>query len=96
MIICPLTQGATLRKQSDIDRAVKNLMSFAQTSQTISSVLCLPHAPGGVCPMTFHSILFKRTEEKIKKETLEAPVFFVDLNLDQVIDAITAGKREYN
>ena len=46
--------------------------------------------------MTFHSILFERTEDNIKKETLEAPVFFVDLNLDQVIDAITAGRREYN
>jgi len=46
--------------------------------------------------MTFHSILFERTEDNIKKETLEAPVFFVDLNLDQVIDAITTGRREYN
>jgi DNA mismatch repair protein MutS len=46
--------------------------------------------------MTFHSILFERTEDSIKKETLEAPVFFVDLNLDQMIDAITAGRQEYN
>jgi DNA mismatch repair ATPase MutS len=46
--------------------------------------------------MTFHSILFERPEDSIKTETLEAPVFFVDLNLDQIIDAITASKREYN
>lgn len=46
--------------------------------------------------MTFRSILFERTEEAIKKETPEAPVFFVDLNLDQVIAAITVGKEEYN
>ena len=46
--------------------------------------------------MTFHSILFERTEDSIKKETLEAPDFFVDLNLDQIIDAITAGKQEYH
>ena len=46
--------------------------------------------------MTFHSILFERTEDSIKKETLEAPVFFVDLNLDQIIDTITAGRQEYN
>ncbi|MCX5827092.1 MAG: DNA mismatch repair protein MutS [Deltaproteobacteria bacterium] len=46
--------------------------------------------------MTFHSILFKSSEDGIKKETLEAPVFFVDLNLDQIIDAITAGRKEYN
>jgi DNA mismatch repair protein MutS len=46
--------------------------------------------------MTFQSILFERSEDSIQKETLEAPAFFVDLNLDQVIDAITDGKQEYN
>src|SRR6266702_554803 len=46
--------------------------------------------------MTFHSILFERTEDIIQQETLEAPDFFVDLNLDQIIDAITAGRQEYN
>jgi hypothetical protein len=47
--------------------------------------------------MTFHSILFEKNEVSITKETLEAPVFFVDLNLDQVINAITASRqKEYN
>lgn len=46
--------------------------------------------------MTFHSILFERAEASVKKETPEEPAFFADLNLDQVIDAITAGKQEYN
>ena len=46
--------------------------------------------------MTFHSILFEKTEDSVKKETLEAPVFFVDLNLDQIIDTITAGRQGYN
>src|SRR6266702_2958956 len=46
--------------------------------------------------MTFHNILFERNEDSIKKETLEAPDFFVDLNLDQIIDTITAGRQEYN
>ena len=46
--------------------------------------------------MTFHSILLERTEDGIQKETREAPVFFIDLNLDQIIDAITAGKQEYD
>lgn len=46
--------------------------------------------------MIFHSILFKKPEDAIIKETLEAPDFLVDLNLDQIIDAVTAGKEEYN
>jgi len=46
--------------------------------------------------MTFHSILFERAINSIKKETPETPVFFADLNLDQVVDAITRGREEYN
>jgi DNA mismatch repair protein MutS len=44
--------------------------------------------------MNFHSILFDEPQKHI--ETQDAPGFFVDLNLDQIIDAITAGKEEYN
>lgn len=43
--------------------------------------------------MTFHSILF---ENDTSQETPEAPAYFVDLNLDQVIDSITLGRNEYN
>lgn len=46
--------------------------------------------------MIFHSILFRGTADAIQRETPEAPAFFGDLNLDQIIDAITAGKQEYN
>lgn len=45
--------------------------------------------------MAFHSIL-SSTENGVKKETSEAPDFFVDLNLDQIVDSITAGRQEYN
>jgi DNA mismatch repair protein MutS len=46
--------------------------------------------------MAFHSILYERTDESARKETSEAPDFFVDLNLDQIVNAITDGKQEYN
>jgi DNA mismatch repair protein MutS len=46
--------------------------------------------------MDFYSILFEKAEDGINKETPEAPAFFVDLNLDQIIDAITTGKEEYH
>jgi DNA mismatch repair ATPase MutS len=46
--------------------------------------------------MSFHSILFEKTDGAVKKETPEAPVFFADLNLDQTIDAVSAWKQEYN
>lgn len=44
--------------------------------------------------MIFHSILFDKDD--IQKEAAKQPDFFPDLNLDQVIDAITARKKEYD
>ncbi len=46
--------------------------------------------------MTFHSILFARAEDRAIDERPEAPAFFADLNLDQVITAITAGRQAYD
>jgi DNA mismatch repair protein MutS len=46
--------------------------------------------------MTSHSILFERPDAGIKKETAEEPEFFADLNLDQIVTGITAGRVEYN
>ncbi len=43
--------------------------------------------------MTFYSILFERPTAV---ETNEMPAFFGDLNLDQLVDTITSGKRNYN
>lgn len=44
--------------------------------------------------MAFYSILFDK--DNLQEEAAEQPEFFADLNLDQVIDAITARKQEYN
>ncbi len=45
---------------------------------------------------SFYSILFARPEDRIGDHTLQPPEFFADLNCDQIVDAITAGKDEYN
>ncbi len=43
----------------------------------------------------FHSILFERHEERTQRELTE-PDFFVDLNLDQVLESMTAGRERYS
>lgn len=45
--------------------------------------------------MTSASILFDRFEQARVAEPVE-PAFFADLNLDQVITSLTAGRSEYN
>ena len=45
--------------------------------------------------MRFESILFRRPGEGSGVGGLEEPDFFVDLNLDQVLRSITAGREQY-
>jgi len=47
-------------------------------------------------PMRFHSILFPGTHKTVAPETSEAPDFFRDLNLDQIVQAVTAGWQDYH
>lgn len=50
-------------------------------------------------PMTdanFHGVLFAHADDAARAASSDAPVFFRDLNLDQIMDAITAGQHEYN
>jgi DNA mismatch repair protein MutS len=44
----------------------------------------------------FRSILFDEYEAWTEGDEARAPEFFPDLNLDQVVDSITAGRDEYN
>jgi DNA mismatch repair protein MutS len=46
--------------------------------------------------MNFHSILFELVNNYKINENAEMPAFFVDLNLDQIIDAVISGKKEYH
>ena len=47
-------------------------------------------------PMTFDSILSGDAKDRASRDTREAPPFFADLNLDQIIDSATANKQEYD
>jgi len=46
--------------------------------------------------MTFYSILFEGPHHGIEGEKPEAPAFFHDLNLDQIIDTVTAAWKDYD
>jgi DNA mismatch repair protein MutS len=45
---------------------------------------------------TFNSILFEKSEDCVEAGILDPPDFFVDLNLHQIVDAVTAGRDEYD
>jgi hypothetical protein len=46
--------------------------------------------------MSFRSILFETAGRARIEEAAAEPDFFRDLNLDQIVDAITGGRKEYN
>jgi DNA mismatch repair ATPase MutS len=49
-----------------------------------------------VFAMVFESILYLNAERSAGPESTDPPSCFSDLNLDQVVDAITAKRQEYN
>jgi DNA mismatch repair protein MutS len=44
----------------------------------------------------FHSILFEQPREDSGNTSIETPSFFGDLNIDQIVTAIVAGRDEYS
>lgn len=46
--------------------------------------------------VTFQSILFDRDQRDAVEDKLQAPAFFGDLHLDQIVAAIAVGREEYN
>lgn len=53
-------------------------------------------AARGQPPLPFRSILGIGAESDLDLHALETPAFFSDLNLGQIVEAITAGREEYN
>jgi DNA mismatch repair protein MutS len=49
-----------------------------------------------MAPAPFISILFDSTDDCARVPTVDAPDFFVDLNINQMVDAITADWVEYD
>ena len=55
-----------------------------------------PSSQSATTPMRFQSILFAEPYDTAEPETREVPVFFHDLNLDQIVKAVTVGWQEYD
>ncbi len=59
----------------------------------------VPRAPAGIgdsAAVEFRSILFGDFDRETSQNAVEPPDFFRDLNLDQVVDAVVAGRDEYD
>ena len=71
-----------------------DVVGFDRARQPVASGDFTPI--GGRHSAIFHSILFASPEDRTGDDTLGPPEFFADLNCDQIVDAITAGRDEYN
>jgi DNA mismatch repair protein MutS len=71
-----------------------NVVGLDRTRRSAGENNIAVRGSGDVPP--FYSILFVRPEDRIGVDASPAPEFFADLNCDQIVDAITAGKDDYN
>jgi len=69
-----------------------------QPSRDLDDLEPSPSRPGrsDEGPTRFHSVLFAESSGPAAQETGEVPVFFHDLNLDQIVKAITAGCQDHD
>jgi DNA mismatch repair protein MutS len=93
--------ASTARDRRDISQAVANMDKRAKPNVIDFHAQRRGLASGDFVPMDrydpsrFYSILFKRPEDR-GDDRLDAPEFFADLNCDQIVDSITAGRDDYN
>lgn len=74
------------------DAATRKTIERDRASRTAATELVVDEARA--CAR-FHSILFGRPEDRKSADAIEPPTFFADLNCDQLVDGLTAGKEEY-
>lgn len=75
----------------------ESLNQPAHRSQTLSKDTSGPNLALTQEPEeSFHSILFDEYESWTEEEEDDEPEFFGDLNLDQIVRSVTAGREEYN
>ena len=55
-----------------------------------------PETQASTSQTAFCSVLFLHPEDRAESETREAPACFGDLNLDQVVEAVTVAKQAYD
>lgn len=87
----PNNQGGTSRLLSASEGTAQPTAVEPSTSKSATAGL-----PDSCDAARFHSILFPGSDVTISRETHEPPAFFHDLNLDQIVDAITADGKDYN
>jgi DNA mismatch repair protein MutS len=76
------------------ERPVPKLVEFGSRRRLGASGDFMPNRT--LDPRRFYSILFENPADRISDDQLRPPDFFNDLNCDQIVDAITAGREEYN
>ena len=84
-----------MSSQDDLPTAC-TLAEVADGLLSPATKLSAGHAALKDARLIFRSVLTLASDDVLPADALETPAFFRDLNLDQVVASITAGKQEYN
>ena len=88
-----VAKSVTTLSQNHTDTARSSVASTAEDRRRTRAAPVPKKTAGSA---RFRSILFDAPHGVPSWEATEAPEFFRDLNLDQIVDAITKGRDEYN
>jgi len=75
---------------TSLDKGIERKARFASQKEKAAA------GEARTSPASFHSILFESPDSGIVGDKIEPPESFHDLNLDQIVDAITRDRDEYN